>query len=167
MRLLTLALPLLLLAAPLAAPTAWTDTHDTENKTVDITLRVAPQGFVVPSSTLLGNDAVWIIDPAETTDYSHVDGIAGCHLEVPLIDEETVVNGVQVLEEAEETDCIKGWDSTTHSYGEFVDSIDGRDAAWPAAWWLMQWNGEAASVGISTLSLDDGDNLGFVYYSGL
>lgn len=161
--LLTLALALALLT--LAVPT--TAAPD-DPETVDVTLRVAPQGFVVPSSTLLSNPAVWIIDPAETTDYNHIDGIAGCHLDVPLVDEETDVTGVQVLEEANETGCIKGWESTHfEGAGEFVDSIDERDQAWPAAWWLMQKNGEAASVGISALSLDNEDALEFVYYSGL
>lgn len=173
-RLLAVLLPLALAVAPMAAGTALAGDEDT----TDITLRVAPEGFVVPGHWAAGNQAHWIVDPTETTTFNDKDGIAGCELAVPDGGTGTV-DGADVLDHATETGCISGWDAKGYDFGRFVTSVDGRDqvatpdppvdqvGAIPAVWWLIQVDGYAASTGIDGLSLEDGQDLGFVYYAGV
>lgn len=139
-----------------------------ETTTADVTLRVAPDGFVVPSHYLVGNPAVWIIDPAEDPTFNDQDGIAGCHLTVPDADGDGAVDGGEVLDRATETGCISGWDHVVYDCcGRFPTSIDGREeVGWPAPWWTIQLNGQSASVGIDGMTLEDGDDLSFVYHVG-
>lgn len=171
MRLRSLALTLVALAVlvgPLAA-TAAGQNLPTERT---VTLRVAPEGFLVPSHYLVGNPAVWIVDPAETTTFNGQAGIAGCNLTVPEGKDDRV-NGTEVLEKAVAEGCITGWNSERFACcGELVTSVDGRakhgptESGWPGAWWLIQKNGQAAPTGVSGMSLEDGDALSFVYYTG-
>lgn len=163
--------PILLLAALATAPLVGTAAADT-TKTAEVTLRVAPEGFVAPSHYLVGNEAVWVIDPVEQRQFNDQDGVAGCVIDV-TDDGDGQIDGTEVLDRATETGCIVGWDSVTHpSLGELVTEVDGReklgptDSGWPGAWWVIQLNGEAASTGVSGMSLTDGDALSFVYYVG-
>lgn len=139
-----------------------------ETTTADVTLRVAPDGFVVPSHPLVGNPAVWIIDPAEDPTFNDQDGIAGCHLTVPDANMDGVVDGGEVLDRATETGCISGWDHVVDdAYGRYPTSIDGREeVGWPAPWWTIQVNGVSSPVGIDSMGLEDGDDLSFVYHVG-
>lgn len=170
---------ILLLAALASAPLAGTviaettDETTTAVKTANITLRVAPEGFVVPSHYLVGNDAKWLIDPVNDTSFNGQDGVAGCVLEVAETDDpDTRIDGVEVLNNATDTGCISGWNGVSTDIGILVTSVDGREkvgpttSGWPGAWWLIQKNGTAAEDGVSEMDLEDGDELGFVYYTG-
>lgn len=136
--------------------------------TADVTLRVAPDGFVVPSHWAVGNQAIWLVDPAEDATFNDQDGIAGCQLTVPDADGDDTVDGGEVLDEATATGCISGWDhETSDCCGRYVTSVDGRDeVGWPAPWWMIQLNGQSASVGIDGMALEDGDALSLVYHIG-
>lgn len=168
-RLLALLLPLALVAATAPLAPAALAQHDPGEATSEVTLRVAPEGFVVPSHWAAGNDAVWLVDPTEETTFNDRDGIAGCELTVPA-GGDGVVDGADVLDHATDEGCISGWDAETGSLGRFVTSVDGRDQVAPGGvpvlWWLIQVDGRSASTGIDGLALDDGQDLSFVYYAG-
>lgn len=132
-----------------------------------ITLRVAPEGFVVPSHWLVGNQAVWIVDPASNTDFNGQKGVAGCTLEVSDADGNGKIDGGEVLDRATGTGCITGWSSTSMDWGRFVTEVDGLEQiGWPVSWWLIQIDGVVASTGIDDMDLQSGQSLEFVYYLG-
>lgn len=133
-----------------------------------ITLRVAPEGFVVPSHWTVGNEAVWVVDPAQTQDFNGQDGIAGCTLHVSDANGDDKIDGGEVLDTATADGCIAGWDYTTdEEFGRFVTAVDNLEqVGWPVSWWLIQIDGFAASSGIDDMDLQDGQSLEFVYYLG-
>ncbi len=165
MRTLFPAILLLGVAFSGLAPAA---SSQTDTVTADVTLRVAPDGFVVPSHWAVGNQAVWLIDPVEDGSFNDQDGIAGCQLTVPDADGDGAVDGGEVLDEATATGCISGWDhQTSDCCGRYVTSVDGRgQIGWPAPWWMLQLNSQAASVGIDGMALQDGDALSLIYHVG-
>lgn len=141
--------------------------------TADVTLRAAPEGFVVPSHHIAKNEAVWLVDPVEETRFNDRDGIAGCQLTVTDADEDERIDGGEVLDHATAQDCILGWDATYFSCcGRFVTMVDGLEktgataTGWPTGWWVVQVDGQATDVGIDQLDLADGQDLSFVYYTG-
>lgn len=141
--------------------------------TADVTLRVAPEGFVVPSHWAVGNDARWIVDPVEDRQFNDEDGIAGCRLTVDDADGDDRIDGGEVLDHATEQGCILGWDSVFFDgEGRFVTMVDGlrkkgaTDTGWPTGWWVIQVDGQASDVGIDQMNLQDGQDLSFVFYTG-
>lgn len=132
-----------------------------------ITLRVAPEGFVVPSHWLAGNQAVWIVDPTSTRDFNGQNGVAGCTIDVSDTNDDDKIDGGEVLDRATDTGCIAGWDWTKTDWGRFVTEVDDLEQlGWPASWWLIQIDGLAADTGIDDMDLQDGQSLEFVYYFG-
>ncbi len=155
------------------APVGTTDSHPDEPVTAEVTLRVAPTGFVVPGHWATGTEAVWLVDPVEQTAFNAEDGIAGCQLTVPDLDENGTVMAVEVLDHAAAVGCISGWQGELGSFGFFVTEVDGLEqvaepsTSIPALWWFIQKNGHAAPVGVSSLGMQDGSTLSFVYYAGI
>lgn len=133
-----------------------------------VTLRVGPEGFVVPSSWLVNNQAVWVVDPAQTPELNALPGVAGCSVSAADANGDGAVDGGEVLDAATASGCISGWASQSFGGSRFVTSVDGLDqtAGGLTTWWLVQQNGYATPVGIDGLSLADGDSLDFVYYVG-
>lgn len=130
--------------------------------TVTVTLRVAPEGFVVPSHWAVGNPAVWIVDPASDKSFNGADGVAGCSVTLTN-DADGVVNGRQVLNRATATQCIAGWAEDDG----FVTAVDGlAQIGWPASWWLIQVDGISSNFGIDDMQLTTGRSLEFVYLFG-
>lgn len=136
--------------------------------TADVTLRVAPEGFVVPSNPITQHEATWLIDPAEDTRFNDRDGVAGCDLTVQDANDDGAIDGGEVLDAADQDGCIVGWDYTVFDCcGRFVTSVDGLDEVqWPVGWWTIQIDGVWADDGIDTMDLSDGQSLEFVYYAG-
>lgn len=141
--------------------------------TADVTLRVAPEGFVVPSHPMVGNPAVWIVDPVEETRFNDRDGVAGCQLTVTDTDGDDRIDGAEALDQAADEGCILGWDSVFFDCcGRFVTMVDGlekqgaTETGWPTGWWIVQVDGQATDVGVDQLDLGDGQDLGFAYYTG-
>lgn len=158
-----LLLAALLLSLPLTAlaPSASAGT------THEITLRVAPEGMVVPGHWTVGNPAVWVVDPLTVTAANGQSGIAGCVLDVPT-GGDGVVDGIDVLDHAEATGCIASWDGRDTDNGVFVTEVDGREEiGFPGPWWMIQLNGFSSPVGVSDMDLRDGASLSFVYYTGV
>lgn len=167
----------LLLAAALVAVTATAGLPAVQAADLDagVTLRVAPEGFVVPSLHWSTNavadtttEAVWIHDPAQDDTLNDQDGVAGCEPTVPDTNGNSRIDGVDVLDHATDTGCISGWDGYIHDkYGWYVESVDGlEEQGWPVSWWQIQVDGHVADVGISNMDLQDGQDLSFVYYAG-
>lgn len=161
----------ILLVSTMGVATATTTTDTT---TADVTLRVAPEGFVVPNHPAADNEAVWLIDPVEDPRFNDQEGVAGCRLTVPDADEDDAIDGSEVLDHATDSDCILGWDAVAFGgQGRFVTVVDGLEKAgptetgWPVGWWAIQVDGRWADVGIDAMSLEDGQSLSFIYYSGL
>lgn len=168
----------LVLALLMIGPTTVT-VLATSSSSVGITLRVAPEGFVVPSHWTTGHQAQWIVDPVEDTSHNGEKGIAGCRLDVSDTDSDGKVGGPQILDHATNAGCILGWDTEfDETYGRFITSVDGRadvnhtiqtsDLTYRAAavWWMIQTNGTWADSGIDGITLTDGSSLSFVYYAG-
>lgn len=171
---LAAALIAAVLMVPPAAPSAGTGTLS-----MDITLRVAPTGFVIPAQHWVTDTtvnettpAVWIIDPASTPTFNNEDGVAGCTLTVSDTSgfggspgPDGRIDGGEVLDAATTAGCISGWSSTTHGgFGRSVTMIDDLDeVGWPGPWWQIQVGGELADVGLDGLDLSDGQSLEFVY----
>jgi hypothetical protein len=138
------------------------------SSTTEITLRAAPAGPVVPSVFFVNNEAQWIHDPAEDGSLNDIDGVAGCQLSVTDANGNGAVDGADVLDRAEATGCITSWDgrddaSCTDGTPVFVAEVDGLEEVFPTTFWALHLNGQAASVGVCDLALQDGDSLGFVY----
>lgn len=133
-----------------------------------ITLRVAPEGFVVPSHWAVGNQAVWIVDPANNKAFNGLDGVAGCNLVVPDANGDGRIAGGEVLDRATAAGCISGWDYVVFDCcGRFVTMVDDvEELGWPASWWLVQIDGNAAATGIDGMDLKNGQSLEFVNYFG-
>lgn len=133
-----------------------------------ITLRVAPEGFVVPSHWAVGNEAVWILDPASDDTFNDQDGVAGCELTVSDANGDGAIDGGEVLDRATADECISGWDHVVFGCcGRFVTMVDDlEETGWPATWWLLQIDGVAAEVGIDDMDLTSGQSLELVYYVG-
>lgn len=175
----TIAVALLCVTMFATAPVANGETSPSEETVeADVTLRVAPEGFVIPSlhwttSWITGEstEAVWLIDPVEDDRFDDQDGVAGCaDLSVPDGNGDGRVDGGEVLDHATETGCISGWDYyIDDDWGRFLTEIDGREKAgptqtgWPAGWWKIQLDGESSPVGIDHMDLEDGQSLSFVY----
>jgi len=131
-----------------------------------IALRVGPTGFVVPSHWAVGNPSLWLVDPLHTTAFNGLSGVAGCLLDVSDASGDGRIDGIEVLNAAS-GGCISGWSGEDQGFGVFVTSVDGLDAiGWPASYWYIQVNGLASNVGVSDMSLGDGDSLDFVYFGG-
>lgn len=163
------ALLLALLAATLAlAPGATSAAEPAADETIEIKLRAAPAGPVVPSLILVNNPSVWIVDPAEDDQLNDLSGVAGCYLDVSDGNGNGHVDAVDVLDRAEATGCISSWDgrndeSCTDGSAVFVSEVDGLEEVFPATFWLIQRNGELAPNGACDMALTDQETLGFVY----
>lgn len=173
-----IALATALLVAVLLAPPV-TPSTQANPLTVDITLRVAPTGFVVPAqhwatSMAVGNTtpAVWVIDPVSNTTFNGQDGVAGCDITMSdtkgfegALGPDGRIDGGEVLDAATDAGCISGWSNTTHDgFGRLVTTIDGlEEVGWPGPWWQIQIDGELSDVGIDGLDLGSGQSLEFVY----
>lgn len=164
----------LLMTGPMTATAA-----ATSSSSVDITLRVAPEGFVLPSHWTTGHEAQWIVDPVEDTSHNDEKGIAGCRLDVPDGDGDGKVGGTQVLDHAADSGCILGWDSyQDEDFGTYITAVDGRnetnvtgsargrDLHVAFVWWMIQTNGTWADSGIDGIVLTEGSSLSFIYYAG-
>lgn len=140
---------------------------DTTETGTEITFRAAPAGFVVPSAFVVNNEAHWIVDPLENPQTTQAPGVAGCQLTVTDRNGDDVVDGEDVLDEAEATGCIDSWSGRDHDScadGDvFVAEVDGLTEVFPATFWIVHRNGQLASTGICGLALEDGESLGFVY----
>lgn len=131
-----------------------------------VTLRVGPSGFVVPSHWAVGNPSIWLIDPSQTTTFNDAPGIAGCTLDVDDANEDGSIDGAEVLDAATGI-CISGWTAQNQGFGLFVTSVDGLDAVgWPGTYWYLQVDGQSSPVGISDMTLTDGSSLELVYFGG-
>jgi len=138
------------------------------DETVDITMRAAPAGPVVPSAPLLSNPSVWLVDPADNPETTAAPGVAGCTLSVSDHNANDVVDGVDVLDQAEAEDCISEWsgrndESCLDGSDVFVATVDGLSEVYPATYWLVQRGGELASTGVCDMALTDGEDVSFVY----
>ncbi|HVL87060.1 MAG TPA: CARDB domain-containing protein [Candidatus Thermoplasmatota archaeon] len=133
-----------------------------------VTLRVAPEGFVVPNHWLVGNPAVWIVDPVADPSFNGLDGVAGCVLAVADATGDFRVDGGEVLDAAAASGCVSGWEFGSSSCcGRFVTSVDGlAEAGWPASWWLLQIDGFGSWVGIDDMDLLSGQSLELVHLVG-
>lgn len=169
-------LALIVALAGLAPPLA--SAAETQGTEIDITLRAAPAGFVLPSAFVVNNEAQWIVDPLEEDTYDPAPGVAGCELSVGDRNGDGAVDGADVLDEAEEVGCIESWSARNHGTVPYVGSersdrcsagaiivseVDGLEEVWPATFWFIHRNGEPASSGICSMALEDGESLAFVY----
>lgn len=71
-------------------------------------------------------------------------------------------DGIAVLDAAEASDCISGYDAPPTSEGHFVDCIDDICSA-VVTYWRMTVNGTLTSYGVDDFSAASGDTLGFSY----
>ncbi len=162
----------ILLLTLVLATTLTTSTPATAASSATLTIRVAPEGFVVPSHWLVGNEAVWLVDPCADTSLDPQPGIACCNVTVPDANGDGRVDGAEALDVATLEDCIAGWAAADFGFGRLVTCVDGlckqgpTDSGWPVAWWLLQIDGFASPVGIDDMDLSDGQSLEFVYYIG-
>lgn len=64
-----------------------------------------------------------------------------------------------------ENKLVKG---TEDEYGLYIETVNGVTASWEAdqSWWKVTINGEVAEVGVSSLSVNDGDVLELIYTIG-
>lgn len=152
----------------LAPPSIAGETSDDDPKPRNVTLRAAPAGPVVPSLLLVNNPSAWLVDPAENKQFNDRRGIAGCTIETPDHNDNDVVDGADVLDEALDTGCITSWhgrndDSCTDGSDVLVAEVDGLSEIYPVTYWLVQRNGTLAQTGICDMNLTESEELGFVY----
>lgn len=165
----------------------------------DVDLRVAPtvsletdppRPFVVPSEhwstkdvecwTTSGlvcfddlnttTEAQWLIDPIQTTQFNDETGVAGCSFTATDDNDDGVVVGKEVLDQAASNGCITGWDYTDDCGGGFlVTMVDGLRKSsetctgYPTGWWQIQKNAHIAGDGIASLAIEDEDSLSLVF----
>ncbi|MGQ0536029.1 MAG: hypothetical protein ACT4PT_08145 [Methanobacteriota archaeon] len=136
----------------------------------NVTLRVAPSGFAVPSHWAVGNKGEWIIDPANDTRFNHLDGVAGCRVTVfnNTTTNDSRMDGGEVLDAAVKKGCIKDWGNVSFgSLGRLVNRVDNMtELGWPASYWWIQLNGTASPVGIDFLNVTNETSLEFVHVLG-
>lgn len=173
----TIAVALICVTMFATVPVAASQTSSDSLVESEVTLRVAPEGFVVPSMHWTTNavagettQAHWVIDPVEDERFNDEDGVAGCQLTVEDANGDDRIDGGEVLDQATETGCISGWDYyVDDDFGRFVTMVDDRwknnatQTGWPAGWWKVQVDGQSADVGIDHMDLDDDTDLSFVY----
>lgn len=173
--------PILLVAALATVPFVGTVAAENE-PTADVTLRVAPTGFVVPSqhpftqgAAGTSTPAVWLIDPVEDPSFNDEDGVAGCQLTATDTDDDGAIDGGEVLDQATDAGCITGWDYITFSCcGRFITMVDDLwksnatafETGYPTGWWQIQIDGHVSDVGIDDMNLTGEQDLSFVYRQG-
>lgn len=182
-----LAFALVLVAAPVAADVV--DADVTLRVAPTFSQEATPStGYVVPSEHVyaaaaeptlegaLGTDvprttspAVWLRDPAETDAYDDETGVAGCSLTAEDADGNGDVTADEVLDQAAADGCITGWDYHTTFGDPMMSMVDGlwksnlTATGYPVGWWQIQKNLHVAHAGVASLTVDDGDSLGFVF----